>query len=409
MGINMNWKEIMRLNPAVSYGAAVAEPVLVGYDASRLSVLNKHIQSLIEEGLIWSGSYCLWRRGRVFANAAIGNLAVEWQGRRRFLPDTLFELQSVGKVFTAVAILKLMEDGILYLGQPVREWIPEFDKDGFRDITVMQLLTHTSGICALEGTVAGDNRSWLAFLDEDDPEGTWLQAIVKAGLHAKPGTKWIYSVIGYSVLGEIINRASGIKAEDYIKEMIFIPCEMYETHWRCQGTEEFVARYNVANETDQRMVRKARERGWKEMAKATYPTYQGIPETAGGQMSTCSEMIHLGEMLLRNGYYRGKRVIGRKALEFLWSNLLGDVYDQAYGHNRLMLYGAGVPIYSKKIDADMMLSENTIYHEGAGTCALIVDREEDFAAMFQTSFRKEFGWDHRAVKATASIIWSGIM
>lgn len=406
----MNWKEIMKLNPIVTYGNVDTTPSEVGYDVSRLDMLNKHIQSLMDDGLIWSGSYCLWKNGKVFANAAIGSLAVEWQGRDKFMPDTLFELQSVGKVFTAIAILKLMEDGILYLGQPVREWIAEFDVDDFRDITIMQLLTHTSGICALSGTVPGDDRDWCEYMDENNPRDTWLRAVVEAGLHAKPGTKWIYSIIGYSILGEIIERATGMKAEDYIREYIFIPCEMFETHWRWQGTKELVARYNVANETDLKLVRNAREKGWQEMANATYSTYEGIPETAGGQMSTSSEMIHLGEMLLRNGFYNGKRVIGRKALEFLWTNLLGEnVYDRTYDHNRQVVYGAGVPIYSKKIDLDMMLSENTIYHEGAGTCALMVDREEDFAAMFQTSFRKEFDWNHRAVKGTASIIWSGII
>lgn len=406
----MNWKEIIGLHPIVTYGNTDTTPLDVGYDVSRLDMLNKHIQSLIDDGLIWSGSYCLWKNGKVFANAAIGSLAVEWQGRKKFLPDTLFEIQSVGKVFTAIAILKLMEDGILYLGQPVKEWIEEFDVDDFREITIMQLLTHTSGICALSGTVSGDDRDWCEFMDKSNPRDTWLKAVVEAGLHAKPGTTWIYSIIGYSVLGEIINRATGMKAEDYIKEYIFIPCEMFETHWRWQATKELVWRYNIANETDLKLVRNAEEKGWKEMANATYATYEGIPETAGGQMSTCSEMIHLGEMLLRNGYYKGKRVIGRKALEFLWTNVLGEnVYDRTYDHNRQMVYGAGVPIYSKKTDWDMILSENTIYHEGAGTCLFMVDREEDFVAMFQTSFRKEFDWNHRAVKGTASIIWSGII
>ncbi len=406
----MNWKEIMKLEPRVTYGNIDVMPTEVGYDPSRLNMINKHIQSLIDDGIIWSGSYCLWKNGKVFANAAIGELAVEWQGRKKFLPDTLFEIQSIGKVFTAIAILKLMEDGILYLGQPVREWISEFDTDAFRDITIMHLLTHTSGICALEGTVIGDDRDWCVFMDKNHPKETWINAIIQTGLHAKPGEKWIYSIVGYSLLGEIIERATGMKAETYIKKNIFIPCEMYETHWRCEGTKDLVSRYNVANETDLKMVNNAKEKGWQEMAKPTYATYDGIPETAGGQMSTCIDMIHFGEMLLRNGYYNGKRVIGKKALDFLRTNLLGEkICDCTYDHNRPMLYGAGVPIYSKKIDLDRILSENTIFHEGAGTSMFLVDREEDFVAMFQTSFRKEFDWNHRAVMGTASIIWSGIM
>ena len=67
-----------------------------------------------------------------------------------------------------------------------------------------------------------------------------------------------------------------------------------------------------------------------------------------------------------------------------------------------------MPIYSAEYDREQALSEGTIYHEGAGTCVFLVDRREDFAAMFQTSFRKEFDWDFRAVKGLATIIWSGL-
>lgn len=405
----MQWKEIQKLCPDVISAGCDASPEEVGYDGKRLHFLNKHIQSMIDEGMIWSGSYCLWRHGKIFADTAIGTLACSWMGNDLFRPDTLFEIQSVGKLITAIAVLKLMEDGILYLGQPVMEWIPEFAVPEFRDITILHLLTHTSGICALEGCFSEDERFWWKHMDERDPEGTWLSAIIKTGLHAKPGEKWIYSIITYSVLGEIIKRATGQKAEDYIRENIFMPCDMLQTHWRKNATLEQVKRYNIANETDLVMVEKCGIAGWMGMAAPTYPSWKGIPETAGGEMSTCREMIHLGEMILRDGYYRGNRVIGKKALSLLWTNLLDhDVLDVTHGRRAKLQYGAGVPIYSSGSDLEQILSEGTIFHEGAGTSVFLVDREEDFAAMFQTSFRREFDWDHRAVKGTASIIWSGI-
>lgn len=331
-------------------------------------------------------------------------------GDNQFYPETLFEIQSIGKVITAIAILKLAEDGILYLGQPVKDWISEFDVTEFRDITIAHLLTHTSGLCALDGCYSEDDCSWWKYLDENDIENTWLSAVVKTGLHTKSGEKWIYSTVGYYVLGEIIKRASGISEEEYIKENIFIPCDMLETHWRKSATIEQVKRYNIANETDLAMVKKSREFGEKILAHPTYPYWTGIPETAGGEMSTCREMIHLAEMILRNGYYRGNRVIGKKALSLLYENLLApDVLNVTYGKKERIQYGAGVPIHSSSLDLEQILSEGTILHEGAGTSVFLVDREEDFAAMFQTSFRKEYGWDYRAVKGIASIIWSGII
>lgn len=405
----MLWKDVQQLSVKTISAKCDVSPGEVGYDEKRIDYLNKHIQSLIEDGLIWSGSYCLCRHGKIFADTAIGKLACPWMGNTEFLPDTLFEIQSVGKVITAIAILKLMEDGMLYLGQKVKDWIPEFDIADFRDITIMHLLTHTSGICALEGCFDEDKRSWQDFMDEKDSEHTWLSAVVKAGLHAKPGEKWIYSIITYSILGEIIKRATGLDAEEYIRDNIFIPCEMYDTHWRMSATLEQIKRYNVANETDLTMVENSKVYGEMAMARLTYPFWKGIPHTAGGEMSTCREMVHFGEMILRDGYYKGRRVIGKKALSLLWTNLLSSkVLDVTHGRNVRLQYGAGVPIYSSKLDMEQILSEGTIYHEGAGTCALLVDREEDFVAMFQTSFRKEFDWDIRAVKGTASIIWSGI-
>ena len=394
----------------IRYAECEADPVDVGYDASRLEYLNEYICKLIDEKRIWSGSYALWKNGKVFADTAIGTLACPWMGNTSFQTDTLFEIQSVGKVFTALAILKLMEDGMLYLDQPVREWISEFNTGEFKNITILQLLTHTSGICALEGSLPKDERHWWELMDVKDPKSSWLKAVIKTGLHAHPGEKWIYSVVAYYILGEIINRASGIDAERYIKENILIPCDMSDTHWRKAATKVQLARYNVANETDLKMVSLSEIGGIEKMAAATYPTWEGIPETAGGQMSTCREMLHLGEMILRDGCYRENRVIGKKALSLLWTNMLSsEVRDVCFGRNAGIRYGAGVPIWSAEYDREQILSEGTIYHEGAGTCVFLADRKEDMTAMFQTSFRKEFDWDYRAVKGIATILWSGIL
>lgn len=128
-------------------------------------------------------------------------------------------------------------------------------------------------------------------------------------------------------------------------------------------------------------------------------------------MSTGREMVKLGEMMLRGGRYRGNRVIGKTALSWLWTNLVGDhVLDHCWGHSgRPVAYGAGMPVATHKTDLEQLVSESVIYHEGSGTSAFLVDKEEDFVAVFQTGFPDEDGWRHEAVKGTASIIWSGIM
>lgn len=406
----MNWKEKQQLNPEVRQADCDAYPEEVNYDSARLEVLNRHIQSLIDEKIIVSGSYCLWRHGKVFADAALGGLACEWQGRKKFMPDTFFEIQSVTKVFTALAILKLAEDGMLYPGQPVCEWVEEFDVEDFRDITILHLLTHTSGLCALPGALPEDERGWWEKIDEKRVGETWIQTAIDVGLHAKPGEKWIYSAVGYPILGEIIQRASGMKVDEFIRENIMLPCGMKESHWRVNAKEQWVNRYNIANQTDLQMVKEYEEKGVSALACSSYHWKKEIPDTSGGIMSTGREMVRLGEMLLRDGSYRGKRVIGKTALSWLWTNLVGEhVTDSCFGHRNLpVVYGAGMPIFTNKTDASQILSEHTIFHEGSGTCVFLVDKKEDFAAIFQTSFPDENGWCQEAVKGTASIIWSGI-
>lgn len=406
----MNWKQKQKLTPSVISEICEAAPEEVQYDSSRLHVLNQHIQSLIEERVILSGSYCLWRNGKVFADAAIGNLAHEWQGRKRFLPDTFFEIQSVTKVFTAIAILKLAEDGMLYLGQPVCEWIEEFRVKDYEDITIAHLLTHTSGLCALPGALPEDTWSWWNRIDDSRVKETWIQAAVDVGLHAKPGERWIYSAAGYPILGEIIERASGMRFDEFIQKNLFFPCDMKETHWRRNAKEEWVKRYNIANETDLRMLHEFEKEGYRAFAKSSYHWKEGIPDASGGIMSTGREMVRFGEMILRDGYYKGNRIIGKTALSFLWTNLVAKgMTECCWGHPDFpVVYGAGMPIAMHRTDLQQLVSEPVIYHEGSGTCVLMIDKNEDFIAMFQTSFPKEDGWNHAAVKGTASILWSGI-
>lgn len=407
----MNWKEKQRVIPQVIRAECQGTPQEVQYDPARLDVLNHHIQSLIDEHIILSGSYCLWRHGKVFADAALGNLACEWQGREKFMPDTFFEIQSVTKVLVALAILRLAEDGMLYLGQPVHEWIPEFSEGDFRDITIAHLLTHTSGLCALQGVLPEDERDWWGAIDDNNVRETWIPAAMSVGLHAKPGERWIYSAVGYPLLGEIIERATGMRMDAFIREEILLPCGMTESHWRIHAKEEWIKRYNIANQSDLEMLGEYPEKGFSALARSSYHWKKEIPDAAGGIMSTGREMVRLGEMMLRNGIYKGRRVMGKTALSFLWENLVGEhVTDGCYGHRDLAIpYGAGMPISTHRTDLSWLVSENTISHEGSGTCAFLVDKEEDFVAMFQTSFPDELGWCYEAVKGTASIIWSGIM
>lgn len=407
----MNWKEKMKLCPTPIVGEYDCKPEDIGYDSGRIEVLNKHIQSMIDRNMILSGSYCLSRNGKIFANNALGKIACPWEGRELFMPDTLFELQSVGKMMTAVAILKLAEDGVVQLEQPVYEWIPEFDREDFRKITILHCLTHTSGLAALPGAQPEVDTDWTTTVDRNDVEGTWISSIVGAGLRRKPGEEWSYSMAGFLVLGEIITRASGMRAEKFIRKTVLLPCEMVECHWRAWPEEPFVKRYNIATAEDISGVKRYEKEGAKAFAQTLIPGSDAIPETAGGLMCTAKELVQFGEMLLNGGRYKGNRVVGRKAVEYLWNNMVdGNLKDFCWDHpgNRVV-YGAGAPLLRREAHRQQLVSENVLYHEGHGACMLLIDREENMVAVYQTRFVNDEDWNWEAVKGTTSVIWSGIM
>ncbi len=137
--------------------------------------------------------------------------------------DTVFRIASMTKSFTALAVLKLRDEGRLSLEDPVSRWIPEIGKLRYptRDsapIRVRDLLTHTAGFP--EDNPWGDRQ--LAI-----PEATLTQWILKGiPFSTPPGTEYEYSNYGFALLGRIVERVSGIPYQEYLEKRILAPLGM---------------------------------------------------------------------------------------------------------------------------------------------------------------------------------------
>ena len=141
--------------------------------------------------------------------------------------DTKFDFASMGKMFTATAIMQLKEKGLLNLEDKVVNVLPDYPNESVRNsVTVHQLLNHTSGLTdffneKFEHTAKHTVRNledYLSFFKDDS-------------LMFQPGTKFSYSNAGYIVLGMMIEKLSGQNYYDYVKEHIFLPLEMYSTDY----------------------------------------------------------------------------------------------------------------------------------------------------------------------------------
>jgi CubicO group peptidase (beta-lactamase class C family) len=142
-------------------------------------------------------------------------------------PETIFQTGSVGKQFTATAIMMLVEEGKVGLDDKISNYLPG-TPDAWKDVTVRNLLTHTSGI---EDYASDENvkHGGLVNLRQDYTEDELFQKFVTLPMNFKPSEKWSYSNTGYVLLGILIRRVTGEFYGDFLQERIFRPLGMTAT------------------------------------------------------------------------------------------------------------------------------------------------------------------------------------
>lgn len=136
-------------------------------------------------------------------------------------PSTVFRIASVSKPITAVAAMQLVEKGKLDLDAPVQKYVPTFPVKQF-PVTTRQVLAHLSGVRYYkpgegERTARYNSLTEALSIFKDDP------------LEYEPGTRFLYTTYGYTLLGTVIEGASGMRFEDYMRENIFKPAGMIRT------------------------------------------------------------------------------------------------------------------------------------------------------------------------------------
>jgi CubicO group peptidase (beta-lactamase class C family) len=171
----------------------------------------------------FAGVVLLARGDRPFFVTAVGQASREYGVPNR--PDTRFNLGSITKTFTAVAVLQLAERGKLSLDDPLSKYLPDVpDPESARRITLRQLLTHTSGL--------GDHVNAMArdpFRTRYRTVGRMLELVRGVPPMFEPGTRWRYSNSGFLVLGAVIEKAAGQDYYEYVRENVFTRAGMADT------------------------------------------------------------------------------------------------------------------------------------------------------------------------------------
>ena len=170
-------------------------------------------------------SLAVCRDGKIVKAAGYGLANVELDVPVR--PETIFQTGSVGKQFTSMAVMMLVEEGKIGLDDKLTKYIPE-SPAVWKDVTFRHLLTHTSGIADYGGEEDTMGKGVINFR-KDYTEEELIQAFAKMPMDFAPGAKWSYSNTGYVLLGIVIHRVTGKFYGDFLQERIFRPLGMSST------------------------------------------------------------------------------------------------------------------------------------------------------------------------------------
>ncbi len=389
------------------HGKTDCRPEETGYDASRLDVLNRHFERLMEKEIIVGAAYAISHKGKIIANTSMGGRSKV--SSEKMQTDTIFRIASITKTFTAVSIMKLIEDGCFRLDTPVGEILPAFSKPPFDKITVWHLLTHTSGLYPDDGCFpdVAPPSGWEFLADvvqkwDGKTEIDWVQWAIMNGIKSPVGSEWMYSTNAFSILGEVISKVSGVFAHDYIENNIMKPLGMTDTS------------FNISKNMAERMyIRDENYKGWIDAiikgevsgSASDGSFWDRVPNTGGGIYSTTTDLLKFANMMLGNGRLNDVRILGRKSVEKMTTQQLKDIPDRCWGSpEKDRKHGIG---FDMKEGPAFTYSKGTFMHEGAGGCSMDIDPKEQLAAVWFVPWNKT-EWSAEALFSVQNIIWSGI-
>jgi CubicO group peptidase (beta-lactamase class C family) len=225
--------------PAVSVAKLPrAKPEKAGMSSYHLRHIKKAMDEAIQEKKTPGGVLIVLRNGYIVYRSAFGLKATEPKPEAISI-DTIYDMASLTKVVaTNSMIMLLMQDGTLRLDDPVSRFIPEYTGGDKDETTLRHLLTHSSGLPPY--------KRYFEQFPERNARQKIVADICETSLSAKPGEKFIYSDLGFILLGEIVERVTGIGLGEVAVQRLFQPLGMKDTMFtppeelrpRCAPTEK---------------------------------------------------------------------------------------------------------------------------------------------------------------------------
>jgi len=314
------------------------------------------VNNAIKKGELPGAVVVIVHRGHIVFRKAYGHRSLE-PDRTLMGPEIVFDLASLTKpIATATSIFVLLEQGKLRLTDLVSQHVPGMPFQGAK-ITVAHLLTHISGLIA-------DN----ALADYQDGRAKALERIYALKPKTEPGAQFIYSDVGYIVLGDLVERLGGVPLDKFAQQHLFAPLGMNETSFRPEGK---LAERAAPTEK--------REDRWM-LGEVHDPRAYALGSVAGhaGLFATADDVAVYAHMLLSGGEYHGKRVLSPASVKEMTAPRPVPGGDGA----RLRTYGWDMNTGYSKNRGELFPVGKSFGHTGFTGTSLWIDPTTQTAVIF---------------------------
>ena len=387
---------VLAVTVAGPYAAGpAAKPEDVGMSSDRLRRIHELMQRHIDAKDFSGAVTLVARNGRVTHLEAHGLMDLD--SKKPMATNGIFRIMSMTKPIVGTAILMLEEEGKVRLTDPISRFIPEYrglkvavaqttsaapapagrgapapeprfyTVPADREITVRDLLTHTSGL--VSGTFSNREAAKVG-LKGKESLADYLPRLGGVPLEFQPGTRWAYSAqAGFDTLLRIVEIASGQPPDQFLKQRLFDPLGMKDTFfYPAEGNPRMVTLYRKAGAG---------------LEKQQNPNFMNGAyfSGGGGLMSSAEDYRQFAEMLLNGGQLNGKRFLAPRTVEVMRSAFIPDTLPgRAAGEG----YGLSVRVVTNSMARNTFLSQGSFGWSGAYGTHFWIDPKEKIVAVLMT-------------------------
>jgi CubicO group peptidase (beta-lactamase class C family) len=409
------------LSPIHSFaqGLPLTEANAVGLSPARLSRIDTIMNQFVSNGKMPGMVAMVARHGKVAYYKSFGKMDIE--ANKAMPKDAIFRIASMTKAITSVAVMTLYEEGQFLLTDPISKYIPEFKnpkvvmKSPISDsvilvpakseITIRELLNHTSGITyggdSLQGPYYKEAGMTVGLTPTAGTIKEKVLALAKLPLISQPGEEFHYGM-SVDVLGYLIEVISHKTLDEFLRERIFEPLKMKDTHFTLPGSKfnRLASLYKLNKKSSLEKV----------TTYFPYPARQTYFSGGAGLVSTAEDYVRFAEMLLNKGELEGTRILSRKTIELMTSNSIGDLFIfNPFKHNGIMgdKFGYGFGIRTERGVYDELESLGIFGWDGAFYTRFWIDPKEDLVGIFLSQV--DSNWDENLIGKFRVLVYQSIV